>query len=106
MRTSSGVERGSVAMYKLSSDHPVSDMFFSQDKLISAIIRLWAKVVGHSHLAGTSQVVGTSISVGIRIFSIATGLGFEGGLCRGFGQWLLEGLGPRLPHKLRRPVEA
>lgn len=33
-------------------------------------MKLWAKVVGHSHLAGVNQVVGTSMRVGIKIFSI------------------------------------
>lgn len=71
MSTSRGVDRGSVAMYRLRVDHPSSDEFFNQLKLARAIIRLWAKVVGHNHLGGVSQVVGTSISVGSKIFSIA-----------------------------------
>jgi hypothetical protein len=51
--------------------------------------------VGHSHFAGVSQAVGTSISVGIRIFSIVGGLGFVGDRSRGFGRLLLEGLALR-----------
>lgn len=100
--TRRGVERGSVAMYRLSSDQPVSDMFWSQDRLISAIIRLCVRAVGHSHLAGASQVVGTSMSVGIRIFSTVVSSGFVIGRFRVSGRWLLVVLGPRLPHRLRR----
>ena len=106
MSTRSGVERGSVAMYKLSSDQPVSDMFFNQERLIRAIIRLCASVVGHSHLAGVSQAVGTSISVGISTFSIVADLGFVGGRCHGFEQWLLAVLGLHLLHRLRKQEEA
>lgn len=40
MSTSRGVERGSVAMYRLSEDQPVSDRFFNQVRLTSAISRL------------------------------------------------------------------
>lgn len=64
---------------------PVSDRFFSQERLAKAISRLCIRVVGQSHLAGVSQVVGMSISVGMRIFSIVAGLGFEGGRFRVFG---------------------
>lgn len=73
VRTRSGVDRGSVAMYWLREVQPVSDRFSNQVRLASAIIRLWAKAVGHNHFEGTIQVVGTSISVGIRIFSIVEG---------------------------------
>lgn len=73
MRTRRGVERGSVARYELRQDHPVSERFFSQEKLASAMIRLCARVTGHRRLAGASQIVGTSIRVGIRIFSIVRG---------------------------------
>lgn len=38
-----------------------------------ATSRLWSKVVGHSHLEGVSHVVGMSMRVGIRIFSIVGG---------------------------------
>lgn len=104
--TRRGVERGSVATYRLSSVQPVSDMFLSQDRLMSAMIRLCARVVGHSHLAGVSQVVGTSISVGTKIFSIVVSLGFVDGRFRVFGRWLLAVLGPRLLHRLRRRAGA
>lgn len=51
----------------------MSERFLSQDRLAKAIIKLWARVVGHSHLAGDSQAVGTSMRVGIKIFSIGVG---------------------------------
>ena len=60
-------------MYTLREDQPVSDKFSSQVRLASAMMRLWARVVGHNHFDGTIQVVGTSISVGMRIFSIVVG---------------------------------
>lgn len=65
-------------------------------------MRLWARVVGHSHFAGTSQVVGTSMRVGRRIFSIVGGLGSVDGRSRGFGRSLLVGQGLRLLHRLRK----
>lgn len=80
VRTRRGVERGSVAMKGVRQDQPVSDVFFSQVRLASAMTRLWERVVGHNHLAGVSQAVGRSIRVGIRIFSIVRGLRFEGDL--------------------------
>lgn len=63
-------------------------------------------MVGHNHFAGASQVVGTSISVGMRIFSIVGGLGSVGGRSRESGRLLLEGLALRLLHKLRKRGEA
>ena len=48
----------------------MSDRFLSQSRLAKAIIKLWDRVVGHSHFAGDNQAVGTSIKVGIKIFSI------------------------------------
>lgn len=71
MRTSRGVDRGSVAMNEFRVDQPVSMACFSHERLISAISMLWPSVVGHSHLAGVNQVVGTSIKVGRRIFNTA-----------------------------------
>lgn len=70
MSTRRGVDSGSRAMYGLRAYQPVSDVFFSQVRLARAMIRLWARAVGQSHFAGVSQVVGTSIIVGKRIFSI------------------------------------
>lgn len=67
------MERGSVAMRGLSSDHPVSELCASQWKLTKAIVRLWASDAGHSHLGGVIQIKGNSMSVGIRIFSIVIG---------------------------------
>lgn len=81
--------------------HPVSDIFFNHDRLAVAITRLCSNVVGHSHFLGVSQVVGTSIKVGIRIFSIVTGLGLEGGRYHGCELLRPVGLGLCLPHKLR-----
>lgn len=49
---------------------PASVKLSSQVRLMRAIMRLWARVVGQSHFGGVSQVVGTSMSVGIRTFSI------------------------------------
>lgn len=86
VRTKSGVERGSVAMYGLRVCQPVSVAFFSHVRLVSAIIRLCVRVEGHSHLAEVIQAVGTSISVGIRIFSIVIGLDSVVGQCRVCGQ--------------------
>lgn len=80
------MDRGSVAIHRLRVDQPVSVKFSSQVRLANAITRLCARVAGHSHLAGTAQAVGTSISVGIKIFSIAGGSGFVVGLFRGYGQ--------------------
>lgn len=73
VRTRRGVDNGSVAMYRFSEVHPVSERLSSQVRLASAITRLWARVVGHSHFEGTIHVVGTSINVGMRIFSIVVG---------------------------------
>lgn len=67
------MERGSVAMYGLRLAHPVSARFFSHERLATAMTRLCRSVVGHNHLAGVSHVVGTSMSVGIKIFSIVEG---------------------------------
>lgn len=106
MRTRRGVDKESVAIYNPNEDQPVSDRFLSQVRLNRAIMKLWERVEGQSHLAGESQVVGTSIRVGIRIFSIVGGLGFVGGQFRGCGQWLLTGQGLRLLHRLKMPVGA
>lgn len=73
VKTSRGVERGSRAIKWFIVDQPVSDVLFSQVKLMNAMIRLWARAVGQRVLEGASQVVGTSIIVGIKIFSIAEG---------------------------------
>lgn len=59
--------------------------------------------MGQSHLAGANQVVGMSMRVGIRIFSIVGGLGFEGGRSREYGRLQLVGQGLHLLHRLRMP---
>ena len=48
--------------------------------------------MAHSFLAGVNQMVGISIIVGIRIFSIVKGLRFGGGLSRVFVRLLQVGL--------------
>lgn len=90
----------------MEEDHPVSDDHLSQDKLARAMTKLCAIDVVQSHFAGLNQIVGKSMSVGIRIFSIEGGLGFGGGLCRVFVQLLLVGLGLRWLHKLKMLVGA
>lgn len=104
VRTRSGVDKGSAAIYRLREVQPVSDRLSNQVRLASAIIRLWARVVGHSHFRGVNHVVGTSMSVGIRIFSIVGDLGFVGGRFRGCVRWLPIGLGLHLLHKLRKLI--
>lgn len=81
-------------------------MLANHVKLNTAMRRLWASVEGHSHFGFVNHVVGISIRVGIRIFSIVAGSGFGGGLSRVFVQQRLEGQDLRLLHKLRRPEEA
>lgn len=76
--TRRGVDKGSVARYILEEAHPVSDVHFSQVRLIRAIKRLCVVVVVHSHLGEVSQIVGNSMIVGISTFSIVEGLGFVG----------------------------
>jgi len=71
--TRRGVDKGSVAMYKFKEAQPVSARLLSHVRLNNAMTRLWVRAVGHNHLGCASQAVGTSISVGIRIFSIVEG---------------------------------
>lgn len=89
------MERGSVAMSWFKLVQPVSDVLWSQVRLARAIMRLWRRLVVHSHFVGASQAVGRSIKVGIKIFSIVGCLSFLTGLFRGFGLWLLGGPGLR-----------
>lgn len=56
--------------------HPVSAVFVNKRRLNMEIRRLWARVVGHSHLGLVLQVVRVSIIVGAKIFSIVVGLDF------------------------------
>lgn len=60
----------------------------------------------HNHFLWASQIVGKSINVGKRTFSIAGGLDFGGDLCRGFGRLQLIGQGQRLLHKPKKLVVA
>lgn len=92
MRTSRGVDRGSVAMWRLRDDQPVSAGLISQLRLIRAIIRLYARVVDQSCLRGIVQVVATRRIVGIRIFSIVVSLGFLSGRCHECERLQLGGL--------------
>lgn len=73
-------------------------------KLTKAIIRLWNIVLVQSHLGEDNQIVGKSIIVGIRIFSIVGDLGPVIGLFRGFGLWRPVGQDLHWPRRLRRPV--
>lgn len=70
----------------MREDQPTSERLISQVRLIRAMIKLWRRVVGHNHWEGTSQVVGTSIRVGRRIFSTVGGLSFVGDRSRGCGR--------------------
>lgn len=71
--TRRGIDRRSVAMYGLRDAQPVSDKFASHVRLMNAMTRLWVRVMGHNHFEGVHHVTGTSISVGMRIFSIEGG---------------------------------
>lgn len=73
VRTRRGVERGSVPIYRLVVVQPVSEFHFNQVRLTKAIRRLWAVELVHNHFAGDNQIVGNSITVGIKIFSIVGG---------------------------------
>lgn len=70
MSTKRGVDKGSVAKYRLEAVQPVSDVHFSQERLIRAISMLCATVVDHNHFGAESQIVGNSIIVGINTFNI------------------------------------
>lgn len=62
-----------MAIRVFRKDHPALVEVFSQSRLIRAMARLWARVLGHSHLVGDIHVVSVSISVGRRIFNIGGG---------------------------------
>lgn len=72
-KTRRGVDKPSVARYRLRVVHPVSEVFFNQVKLAVAISRLWRRLEGHNHLLGVSHVVGIISRVGMRIISIVGG---------------------------------
>lgn len=73
VNTMRGVDKGSVAIIRLRLDQPISSVLISHVKLIKAMSRLWPKVVGHSHFAGTIHAVGINIIVGISTFNIVGG---------------------------------
>ena len=81
---------------------PASKEVFSQGRLNAAISRLLTVAVCQSHFCGHVHESGISAKVGIRIFSIAGGLGFSGGRIRGSVRWRQELQDLRLLHKLRR----
>lgn len=70
VRTRRGVDRGSVAKCAPDVVHPVSDVHFSQVRLMRAIERPCVVEAVHSHFGETSQIVGNNIIVGISTFSI------------------------------------
>lgn len=102
--TSRGVDKGSVPRYELEEVQPVSKGHLIQVRLIRAMARLWKVVMVQSHFGEESQIVGNSIIVGIRIFSIVVGLRLVGGLSRGFGLWRLVRLVLLQLHRLRRLI--
>lgn len=51
----------------------MSQGFFIQRRLTAAINRLLEVAICQNHFVGESQIAGTSISVGIRIFNIVRG---------------------------------
>lgn len=102
--TSRGVDRGSVPKYELEEAQPVSKGHLIQVRLVRAIVRLWKVIMVQSHFGGDSQIVGNSMIVGIRIFSIVVSLGLVGGLFREFGLWQLVRLVLLQLHRLRRLV--
>lgn len=73
VKTKRGVDRESVASMVLRDDQPVSEVSFSHTRLAMAIVMLWRREVGQSHLGAESQMVGRSMIVGIKIFNIAGG---------------------------------
>lgn len=91
-------------MYGFENVHPASADHLTQLRLMRAMIRLWRVVVVHSHLGEDNQIVGSSMVVGIRIFSIVRGLRLAGDPCRGFGRWQLVGRGLRRLHRPRKLV--
>lgn len=95
------MESPSAAMVGLREDHPVSAEFFSQERLKTAIARLWVRVVVQSHFEGEYQVAGISIIVGSKIFSIVRDLRFLSDRSRECEWWQLEALARRWLHRLR-----
>lgn len=73
MRISRGEDSGSTAKNWLEKSQPISVFHLNQNRLIVAMRRLWIEVVVHNHFLWESQVVGSSMIVGIRIFNIGVG---------------------------------
>lgn len=73
----------------------------SHERLANAMSRLCVRVEVHNHLAGTSQVVGTSMIVGMRIFNIVGDLGRQFDRFHVYGPWLLVRLSLRLLRRLK-----
>lgn len=73
-------------------------------KLRMAIIRLWVSVESHSCFGLHNVIVGNSIIVGSKIFSIVRDLSFVVDLNRGFVRMLLVGIGPCRLRRRRRIV--
>lgn len=73
VKTRRGVERGSVAICRPRWDQPVSEKFFRQLKLVTAIVRLKNNVIGHNRLEWASHAMGMSIRVGTKIFNTEGG---------------------------------
>lgn len=71
--TRSGVDSGSVPIYVLEKVQPVSVAQLIQCRLSRAISKLCRVVIVQSHFGVESQIVGNSMIVGIRIFSIVEG---------------------------------
>lgn len=69
-RTSRGVDSGSVAKNRPRDVQPDSEGKLSHVRLVNAMQKLWASAVGHNHFGRASQIVGRSMKVGRRIFSI------------------------------------
>lgn len=94
-RAIKGVERGSQAKRWLGFSHPVSDDQHRECRLMKAIRNPWERQICQSCLAGAAKAVGRSMVKGTKVFSIAEGLGFEGGLSRVSVMRQQEELGPR-----------
>lgn len=102
VRMMSGVEKGSVAMKEFRQVHPTSSELLINERLITAIKRLEVSVISHSVLIGANQIVGKSVMVGIKIFSIVEGLWLVSGRIRGCGRLLQVRLALCLLHRQKK----
>lgn len=89
-RINRGVDNGSVAINLFIEYQPVSEVHFTHDRLNRAIMKLWVRADGQSHLCGTNQVVGINMIVGIKITNIVRYLVLIFDQCHEFERWLLE----------------